>query len=120
MAKAKTVFVCESCGNESTIWIGRCSCCVEWNTMHEQQVAPVSKSARTKRSDTNPMRMEEIPLEQTPRISCGIDELDRVLGGGLIEGMAVLVGGEPGVGKSTLLLQACEHLIKTGKPVLYV
>ena len=88
--------------------------------MHEQQVAPVSKSARTKRSDTNPMRMEEIPLEQTPRISCGIDELDRVLGGGLIEGMAVLVGGEPGVGKSTLLLQACEHLIKTGKPVLYV
>lgn len=120
MAKAKTVFVCSECGNESSKWMGRCSCCGEWNTMHEQQVVPVSKAKSNKKSDACPVRMEEVPLEQTPRISCGIEELDRVLGGGLIEGMAVLVGGEPGVGKSTLLLQACEHLIKTGKPVLYV
>ncbi|MFR8079136.1 MAG: DNA repair protein RadA [Christensenellales bacterium] len=121
MAKTKTIFYCTNCGHESPKWVGRCPGCGEWNTMEEQ---PVVKSAGGKTKPWKPAA-KPVPLAQvdvTPagHLQTGIEELDRVLGGGLIEGAVVLVGGEPGVGKSTLLLQACERIARQGKKVLYV
>jgi len=121
MAKTKTIFYCTNCGHESPKWVGRCPGCGEWNTMEEQ---PVVKSAGGKAKPWKPAA-KPVPLAQvdvTPagHLQTGIEELDRVLGGGLIEGAVVLVGGEPGVGKSTLLLQACERIARQGKKVLYV
>lgn len=120
MAKQRTLWYCTSCGNESSKWMGQCPACKEWNTMVE---APVkSQSAKTSlRSATtahNPVLLKNIKSDQEPRKSLGNSELDRLLGGGIVPGSLVLIGGEPGIGKSTLSLQI--PLYSKGLKTLYV
>ena len=120
--KAKTVFYCTECGNETAKWAGRCPACGAWNSILEQ-AAPKASAAgkgRTKalaRSKAHPIA--ELQAEQELRFSTGMGELDRVLGGGAVKGSLVLVGGAPGIGKSTLMLQICSQLCRFAK-VLYV
>ena len=122
MAKTKTNFVCTQCGYETGKWMGKCPGCGEWNTLEEQQVftGAAPKHAQYSTQHQKPIRLSEVELSETPHHPTGIGELDRVLGGGLIDGGVVLVGGEPGVGKSTLLLQACQNIAALGRNVLYV
>ena len=122
MAKTKTVFYCTACGNESPKWQGRCTACGAWNTMEEHIEKPAAagkaKSAPVGQS-RRPQRLREVDCDAEIRFSTGMGELDRVLGGGAVAGSLVLVGGAPGIGKSTLLLQICNSLC-TGRKVLYV
>ena len=133
MAKAKTTaFFCKECGYESSKWMGQCPGCRSWNTMGEEPLAPSSGSAGTKgrsslisqsgdRADpAKPALLSEINIEEQDRITTGFGELDRVLGDGIVAGSLVLVGGDPGIGKSTLLLQVCRHLAGAGQKVLYI
>ncbi|MBR0463263.1 MAG: DNA repair protein RadA [Clostridia bacterium] len=125
MPKAKTVYVCSECGYETPRWLGRCPDCGSWNTLTEQQAAPVQTDAplKLKREPghgAEPMRIDEIPDDTMLRYSSGIGELDRVLGGGIVEGSLVLVGGDPGIGKSTLLTQVSAYAAAQGRRVLYV
>ena len=115
--KSKTVFVCTSCGNESPKWAGRCPACGQWNTLEEYTPSPAVKTSV--RSGAMPKRLSEITSDDALRFSTGMGELDRVLGGGAVRGSLVLVSGAPGIGKSTLLLQICEHILKE-QTVLYV
>lgn len=125
MAKNKTIFFCRECGFESSKWVGQCPGCKEWNTFVEE---PVNKNKRTggysedKRigHKEEPKKLNELSLKEEERIQTKIMELDRVLGGGIVIGSLVLVGGDPGIGKSTLLLQMCRNLIQREKRVLYV
>ena len=110
--KTKTVWFCRSCGNESPKWMGRCPACGEWNTMVEETVATGRKPAAAERvpgAGRKPMPLSEIDSSVENRISLNNDEVDRILGGGLVEGSLVLIGGEPGIGKSTLSLQIPLH-----------
>ena len=122
MAKTKTVFFCTSCGNESPRWMGRCPGCGAFNTMEEHIEKPVptgrAKAAPVGQSRI-PQRLREVRSDGEIRFSTGMGELDRVLGGGAVAGSLVLVGGAPGIGKSTLLLQICNSLCK-GRKVLYI
>jgi len=124
VAKSKTVYVCSSCGYETARWLGRCPDCGSWNTLTEQlQAAAVTVEKKLKRApgnDAEALRIDQIPDEAVLRRPSGIDELDRVLGGGIVEGSFVLVGGDPGIGKSTLLTQVCANLSNAGVSVLYV
>ena len=108
-AKEKTVWFCSSCGNESSKWMGRCPACGEWNTMVEKSVVTGKTAAVRVQSvvggSSRPLKLSEIASAQESRATLGIAELDRLLGGGLVEGSLVLIGGEPGIGKSTLSLQ---------------
>lgn len=121
MAKTKTVFYCTNCGNESPKWVGRCSGCGQWNTLVEHIEKPVApgraKSAPVGMSKT-PKKLHEVDTGDEIRFLTGMGELDRVLGGGAVEGSLVLVGGAPGIGKSTLLLQICAHICAE-RTVLY-
>lgn len=121
MAKTKTVFFCTSCGNESPKWQGRCQACGQWNTMEEHIEKPSSPGNVRIASASKRIarKITEVTTDSETRFSTGIGELDRVLGGGAVEGSLVLVGGAPGIGKSTLLLQICNSLCKERK-VLYV
>ena len=121
MAKAKTVFVCGNCGYESAKWLGKCPACNEWNSFYEEKInnAAVSSNNPSGKQKSAPRKLKEVEGIDATRISTGIGELDRVLGGGLVKGSLVLVGGEPGIGKSTLILQICDKIIGEGK-VLYV
>lgn len=122
MAKAKTVFFCTACGNETPKWQGRCPACGAWNTLEEhiEKPSPVSRSAAAPVGQGRlPHRLSEVDTETELRFTTGMGELDRVLGGGAVEGSLVLVGGAPGIGKSTLLLQICESLCAE-RTVLYV
>jgi len=122
MAKAKTIFFCTSCGNETPKWMGRCPSCGAFNTMEEHIEKPAA-SGKAKPAPVGhsrwPQRLREVTSDGEIRFSTGIGELDRVLGGGAVAGSLVLVGGAPGIGKSTLLLQICTSLC-SGRRVLYV
>ncbi len=122
--KEKTVFVCSECGTESPKWNGKCPGCGAWNTMNEEKLLPTpSKSLRGGSSfamqSEPPTTLKNISISKEERIHTGLSELDRVLGGGIVPGSLVLIGGDPGIGKSTILLQICEHLGKS-KKILYI
>ncbi len=121
--KQKSVFVCTECGNKSPKWMGKCTMCGNWNTYEEEieYAAPSGKAAAglSAAPSPSPKRIKDIDFSTEIRTSTGMGELDRVLGGGLVRGSFVLVGGDPGIGKSTILLQICQHLGKTSK-ILYV
>jgi len=123
VAKVKVRFVCTECGAESPKWMGRCPGCQAWNTMTEEVVAPAGpagmREARFLAKDP-PRSVVHIEGNREPRLSTGLEELDRVLGGGLVPGSLLLVGGDPGIGKSTLLLQTSHALAMRGLNVLYV
>ncbi len=123
MAKSTTTYSCTACGSSFTKWSGRCDGCGEWNTIQQDQgisAGPPSKSLGTKRGSS--VTLTDLTTEEAPppRSQSGIGELDRVLGGGLVPASAVLVGGDPGIGKSTLLLQAAAHFARAGLKTIYV
>ncbi len=117
--KQKSVFICSECGNQSPKWMGKCTMCGSWNTMEEEIILPSSSPVASFSSPSSPKKIAEIDSSAEVRQGTGMSELDRVLGGGLVKGSFVLVGGDPGIGKSTLLLQICEFLGQTSK-ILYV
>lgn len=126
MAKAKKrVFFCQNCGHEESKWLGQCPACKEWNTFVEEKIT-VSASGKSgaarsgKETDINIVPLMNVSTDEDERIQTQIQELDRVLGGGIVEGSLVLVGGDPGIGKSTLLLQVCQKLSSINKKVLYI
>jgi DNA repair protein RadA/Sms len=123
--KPKTVFACQECGAQSSKWLGRCNDCGAWNSLVEERAVPeaVTAAASGKRyalaATAGPQLYADIDVVQADRLTTGIGEFDRVLGGGVVPGSLVLLGGEPGIGKSTLLLQAAAHFARTFGPVLY-
>ena len=121
MAKSKTsIFFCKECGNETSKWSGQCPVCKAWNTLVEEPVTKMAKTSSAMGMFREPVKLEEIVLENESRMETGFGELDRVLGGGIVPGSLVLVGGDPGIGKSTLLLQVCRNLAIGQKKVLYI
>ena len=125
MAKSKkvTVYFCQSCGYESSKWMGQCPGCRDWNTLVEEIVEKKSvgkvKVVTAEKDELRPTRISEINMHSRERMKTGFQELDRVLGGGIVPGSLVLVGGDPGIGKSTLLLQVCRNLADTSE-ILYI
>ena len=121
MAKAtKTVFVCNECGYESAKWMGKCPACNSWNTFFEQKIDKITEGGIKKTKEKNePKALNLYKGQATQRISTGFNEVDRVLGGGIVKGSLILLGGEPGIGKSTLILELCDKIKENGK-VLYV
>ena len=120
MGKDKTIFVCSSCGYESAKWLGKCPACNEWNSFYEEKIIKENKNSAEKgKKNATPKMLKEVEGKEKVRTSTGIGELNRVLGGGLVRGSLVLLGGEPGIGKSTLILQLCNKMSGEGK-VLYV
>jgi DNA repair protein RadA/Sms len=117
--KATIVYSCTECGSQATKWLGRCPDCNAWNSFAEEQAAAPAGPATAMSASGAPVPIDGIEADDIPRISTGLPDFDRVLGGGLVAGSVVLVGGEPGIGKSTLLLQAADELARSG-PVLYV
>ena len=122
MAKGKTsIFFCQSCGYESSKWMGQCPGCREWNTFVEETVEKKSAAkAHERRAAGGPVCLSSIETKDEERVTTQMQELDRVLGGGIVPGSLVLVGGDPGIGKSTLLLQVCQKLADDGHEVLYI
>ena len=120
MAKVKTKYVCQQCGAQSAKWVGRCPSCSAWNTMAEESDQPQPVAGRPALDSGPPVPLSEISLDDHPRIETGISEFDRILGGGFVSGSAVLVGGDPGIGKSTLMLQVCHQVTRAGFTALYV
>ena len=128
MAKAKTIYSCTNCGSQFPKWTGQCQDCGDWNTLQEE-VAPMRAAA----TSSNPkaarfegfapkadvQKLQQVSVKGTPRFGTGLSELDRVLGGGLVPGSVILLGGDPGIGKSTLILQ-CLALLSESKSTLYV
>lgn len=119
MAKTKTVYLCQSCGADSAKWLGRCPSCGEWNTFVEQRISkgPIRSSSQENRTLTAPQSMEDVRSEQVARIDLRNGEFNRVLGGGVVPGSMILIGGEPGIGKSTLALQVA---LQIDKKTLYI
>jgi len=118
MARTKTTFVCSACGHQAGKWIGQCPDCEAWNT-HEEELVERTASAPVVVGES-PRRITDIEATQWAATATGVQELDRVLGGGFVSGSVTLVGGEPGIGKSTLLLQAAAEVARTGRTCLYV
>jgi DNA repair protein RadA/Sms len=123
MAKDKTVYSCTECGGSTPKWQGKCPHCGAWNTLIET-VAEAAVAQRNRFASLAPASevavLADIEAAEVPRTPTGISELDRVLGGGIVEGGVVLIGGDPGIGKSTLLLQALDGLQRSGMPTLCV
>ncbi len=124
--KTATVFFCQECGHESSKWMGQCPACRKWNTFVEEKVnvtasgmGGTAKTAAFKEA-AKPVGISAISMREDERMCTGIAELDRVLGGGIMHGSLTLVGGDPGIGKSTLLLQVCRMLSNAGRKVLYI
>lgn len=123
MSKNKTIHVCQTCGAQSPKWVGRCPECGAWNSYVEEYVraeAPKTTSQGRISETSKPVRLIDVSVDQEDRYSTGIKELDSVLGGGVVRGSLVLVGGDPGIGKSTMLIQVADRLAGSGKKVLYV
>ena len=122
MAKVKIVFACQSCGYQSPRWLGRCPDCNQWNSLVEEREQPVAhpRAELSLGSREDPAPIHAITSAEKDRVRCGIGEFDRVLGGGLVGGSVILIGGDPGIGKSTLLLQAFAAISQTGLKCLYV
>ncbi len=123
MSKQKTVYTCSFCGYQAPKWLGKCPDCDQWNTFYEDIALSKSSSQLipgVTSPDSHPQLIREIQVNHEDRISTGINELDRVLGGGLVRGSVMLIGGDPGIGKSTIALQALIHLAGQGQKVLYV
>ena len=126
MAKGKmtSVFFCQSCGYESSKWMGQCPACKAWNTMVEETVdrsrLQGGGGSRRQESSSEVCILSEVTIREQDKVLTGIAELDRVLGGGIVQGSLTLVGGDPGIGKSTLLLQTCQKVAEAGHKVLYV
>ena len=119
MAKTNTVFVGNECGYESAKWLGKCPACNSWNSFFEQKIEKSTKGKIEKNVNNKPQALNTYKGQENERIKTGFEELDRVLGGGLVKGSLILLGGEPGIGKSTLILQICNKINAEGK-VLYV
>ncbi|HLY72972.1 MAG TPA: DNA repair protein RadA [Planctomycetota bacterium] len=120
MAKMKVEFVCQSCGARAPKWVGKCGECGEFNTLVEEVVRPEEGARRPVLSEERPVSITEVQPVERPRVVVGIGEFDRVLGGGIVMGSVALIGGDPGIGKSTLILQVCQKIAGQGLPVLYV
>src|SRR5437762_3697042 len=122
MAKAKTIFACQNCGYQSSKWLGKCPDCNQWNTFAEERFerASTPRGELSLGTKEDPVPIHEIDTSEEGRVLSGIGEFDRVLGGGLVPGSVILIGGDPGIGKSTLLLQAAVALTQTLDPVVYV
>lgn len=120
--KGKTMFFCQECGYESAKWLGQCPGCRKWNTFVEEKVTIAAKTKEKKKTTGGniPTRLFDISTKEEERIKTGIAELDRVMGGGIVKGSLSLVGGDPGIGKSTLLLQVCKNLVNQKRKVLYI
>ncbi len=121
-SKIKTVFVCSSCGYESSKWLGKCPGCNEWNSFYEEKLSKTGDKLANgiaEKKSCKPLKLKDVEGREDSRVSTGFSELDRVLGGGLVNGSLVLLGGEPGIGKSTLILQICDKFKGNGK-VLYI
>lgn len=122
MAKAKTIFLCNNCGYESAKWLGKCPACNEWNSLVEEKIQKSNDfvaGSNEKKKPNKPTLLNSVEGKECLRSSTGFEELDRVLGGGIVKGSLVLLGGEPGIGKSTLILELCDKIEGDGK-VLYV
>lgn len=126
MAKGKTtVFYCQNCGYESSKWLGQCPGCKEWNsfveeTVDKSELKNAGGQLKRMREKAEPCLLSAIAIQEENKLLTGLEELDRVLGGGIVQGSLTLVGGDPGIGKSTLLLQVCRNLSEAGKKVLYI
>ncbi len=120
MAKVKQMFYCQECGHESSKWLGQCPGCKNWNTFVEEKVVTGLTKNKTKKESIIPTSILDVNIDEDTRIGTGMKELDRVLGGGIVRGSLTLVGGDPGIGKSTILLQVCRNLTMSGVKVLYV
>ena len=121
MAKTRTIFICQECGHQVSKWLGKCPECNSWNSFSEErQLQPSSSKSQNNFKSAAPLSITQVQPVQENRLTTGIGEFDRVLGGGMVKGSLILIGGEPGIGKSTLTLQSMGHLSKQGKKVLYV
>ena len=119
MPKNQTIFVCSSCGNESPKWLGKCPACNQWNTFYEEKVVKDKATNQKRALASETIKLNSVETTRYERYKTGYEELDRVLGGCLVQGSLVLLGGEPGIGKSTLIMQICDK-VKVDGPVLYV
>ena len=120
MAKIKVDYVCQQCGHHALRWVGKCSECGEFNSMVEETTRPADDPKRPVISKDHPIPITEVKPSDHPRLKVGISEFDRVTGGGIVAGSVSLIGGDPGIGKSTLILQVCQKIAEQGHKVLYV
>ena len=124
--KTKTTYICSECGYKSPKWLGKCPGCNSWNTIQETVITEKKTSATRAMSISNggsvrmPKKIGDVKVGYETRYKTGLQELDRVLGGGIVQGELILVGGDPGIGKSTLLLQVCRNMSNNGKKILYI
>jgi len=120
--RVKTVFSCQKCGYQSPKWSGRCPDCQGWNTFVEEDYSPVDSKAKERVTlyKDGPVLLKDVQVKEDSRLKTGILELDRVLGGGIVKGSVILIGGDPGVGKSTISLQVSNQLTRHSTTVLYV